>query len=94
MEDIAPILFVLTELLVFSLGLGLLALLVFYVVDRLQTQHSLRRDFPVLAHFRYLFEKLGEFFRQYFLSWIQKSCYLIVPSAVGCIAQLKGKTQP
>jgi hypothetical protein len=26
----------------------------------------LRRNFPVLARFRYLFEDLGEFFRQYF----------------------------
>ena len=65
MENIATVLFFLTELFVFLLGLGLLVLLVLYVVDRLQTQHSLRRNFPVLARFRYLFEKLGEFFRQY-----------------------------
>ena len=68
MENIATVLFFLTELFVFLLGLGLLVLLVLYVVDRLQTQHSLRRNFPVLARFRYLFEKLGEFFRQYFFA--------------------------
>ena len=42
--------------------------IVFYVIDRTQTRHSLRRNFPVLARFRYVFEKLGEFFRQYFFA--------------------------
>ena len=59
---------VLTELFVFMLGLGVMALFALYVVDRTQTRHSLRRNFPVLARFRYLFEKLGEFFRQYFFA--------------------------
>ncbi|MEM7441862.1 MAG: glutamate synthase-related protein [Pseudomonadota bacterium] len=33
--------------------------------DRNQTRHSLRRNFPLLARFRWLFEDLGPFMRQY-----------------------------
>ena len=59
---------VLTELFVLALGLGVLVVIALYIADRTQTRHSLRRNFPVLARFRYLFEKLGEFFRQYFFA--------------------------
>jgi glutamate synthase domain-containing protein 2 len=38
---------------------------VLYVIDITQTQHAVRRNFPVIGRFRYLFEWLGEFFRQY-----------------------------
>jgi glutamate synthase domain-containing protein 2 len=59
---------VLAELFVLVLGLGVLVVIALYIVDRTQTRHSLRRNFPVLARFRYLFETLGEFFRQYFFA--------------------------
>jgi len=59
---------VLSAILVFLLGLGLLAVLVMYVVDINQTSHAIRRNFPVFGRFRYLFEKLGEYFRQYFFA--------------------------
>ena len=36
-----------------------------YVVDVTQSQHTIRRNYPVIGRFRYLFERLGEFFRQY-----------------------------
>lgn len=49
-------------------GLGLLTLIVLYFVDRLQTKSTLRRNYPVIARFRYFFEHLGEFFRQYFFA--------------------------
>jgi glutamate synthase domain-containing protein 2 len=39
-----------------------------YFLDRFQTQSTLRRNFPVLARFRYSFEHIGEFFRQYFFA--------------------------
>lgn len=58
----------LTELFVLSFSLGAVFIIAMYVVDRTQTRHSLRRNFPVLARFRYLFEKLGEFFRQHFFA--------------------------
>ena len=68
MEYVVSTFFFLTELFALLIGLALLTLCGLYIVDRLQTQHSLRRNFPVLARFRYLFEKLGEFFRQYFFA--------------------------
>ena len=50
------------------LGLGLVALAVIYVIDKTQTTHTIRRNYPVVGRFRYLFEHLGEFFRQYFFA--------------------------
>ncbi len=50
------------------LGLGALAIAVMYVVDKVQTRHAIRRNYPVVGRFRYLFEHLGEFFRQYFFA--------------------------
>jgi len=41
---------------------------ILYVVDRTQTESTLRRNYPVIARFRYFFEHLGEFFRQYFFA--------------------------
>ena len=58
----------LTNLLIFMLGLGILAVIVMYIVDVTQTTHAIRRNFPVIGRFRYLFEDMGEFFRQYFFA--------------------------
>lgn len=68
MDFVLDIVLLLTELFLLLLGFGCLMVIVFYVIDRTQTRHSLRRNFPVLARFRYVFEKLGEFFRQYFFA--------------------------
>ncbi len=45
-----------------------ITVIVFYISDVTQTQQTIRRNYPVIGRFRYLFEKLGEFFRQYFFS--------------------------
>ena len=59
----------LTSSVVLSLLLCIpFALLLLYLIDRNQSRHALRRNYPVLARFRYLFEHLGEFFRQYFFA--------------------------
>ena len=58
----------LTTLFVLAIGIGVLALAGTYVSDRFQTRHTIRRNFPVIGRFRYLFEHLGEFFRQYFFA--------------------------
>jgi glutamate synthase domain-containing protein 2 len=50
------------------LGLLLLYVLYLYLVDISQTQHAIRRNYPVIGRFRYFFEHLGEFFRQYFFA--------------------------
>jgi glutamate synthase domain-containing protein 2 len=47
---------------------GLIAVVVIYIADVTQTRQAIRRNYPVVGHFRYFFEHLGEFFRQYFFS--------------------------
>lgn len=59
---------ILTTLFLFIVGLAVLAVIVMYVIDKVQTKHAVRRNFPVVGRFRYLFEELGEFFRQYFFA--------------------------
>lgn len=46
----------------------LIAGMIMYQVDKRQTAHTIRRNYPLLGRFRYLFETLGEFFRQYFFA--------------------------
>lgn len=67
-ENSFTILQVFTHLLIFLVGLGILAVIVMYIVDVTQTTHAVRRNFPVIGRFRYLFEEMGEFFRQYFFA--------------------------
>lgn len=65
---VATTLEVLTYLFIFAVGSGLAYLCTLYIIDKNQTQSTLRRNYPVLARFRYLFEHMGEFFRQYFFA--------------------------
>jgi len=55
---------------IFILGIGIMVFLAvtFYIIDITQTTHTIRRNYPLIGRFRYLFEKLGEFFRQYFFA--------------------------
>jgi glutamate synthase domain-containing protein 2 len=73
---------------IFLIGALLLVVAVLFVIDVTQTRHAVRRNFPVIGRCRYLFEKLGEFFRQYFFaldreelpfnraerSWVYRAC--------------------
>ena len=59
---------ILAQLLIFIFGLVLLLVILVYVLDKRQTKHAIRRNFPVIGRFRYLFERLGDFFRQYFFA--------------------------
>lgn len=58
----------LASLFVMVVGIGALIVVVLFVVDILQTKDAVRRNYPVLGRFRYLFTSLGEFFRQYFFA--------------------------
>ena len=49
-------------------GFGALAIVYMYFADKLQTKQAVRHNYPVIGRFRYLFEKQGEFFRQYFFA--------------------------
>ena len=59
---------VMVHIFVFMIGLTGAVVVVLYIVDRTQTRHAIRRNYPVIGRFRYLFERLGEFFRQYFFA--------------------------
>jgi hypothetical protein len=54
---------------VVAIGCLFLSIIIMYMRDRLQTKHAIRRNFPVVGRFRYTFEHLGEFFRQYFFAF-------------------------
>ncbi|RAU23194.1 FMN-binding glutamate synthase family protein [Paramagnetospirillum kuznetsovii] len=53
---------------ILAIGAILAVVAVVYVIDITQTQHAVRRNYPVIGRFRYFFEYLGEFFRQYFFA--------------------------
>lgn len=59
---------VLVAIFVFSIFIGIAAVIVIYILDITQTKQAIRRNYPVVGRFRYFFEKLGEFFRQYFFA--------------------------
>lgn len=68
LSSVTGILEVLSLLFVFLIGLAFAAVAVVYVIDRTQTNSTLRRNYPVLARFRYVLEHIGEFLRQYFFA--------------------------
>ncbi|MGB5830656.1 MAG: FMN-binding glutamate synthase family protein [Thiohalocapsa sp.] len=55
-------------LFIFVIGLIALWAVVAFIIDVSQTSQAVRRNYPVIGRFRYLFEHLGEFFRQYFFA--------------------------
>lgn len=57
-----------SALFIFVIGTVVLIVIGIYIVDITQTKHAIRRNYPVVGRFRYLFEHLGEFFRQYFFA--------------------------
>ena len=57
---------VMAALFVFAVGVGVLLIAILYLIDITQTQHAIRRNFPVIGRLRYRMEHLGVFFRQYF----------------------------
>ncbi|MEM8851726.1 MAG: FMN-binding glutamate synthase family protein [Pseudomonadota bacterium] len=67
-EQTAGILEFLAVVFVSLIGLGVVVAIVFFFIDRLQTEDAIRRNYPVIGRFRHLFTELGEFFRQYFFA--------------------------
>lgn len=58
---------------IFHVSLGVLLalavatiLIYLYIQDITQKKHAVLRNYPVIGHLRYFFERLGEYFRQYF----------------------------
>ena len=65
---IFAILEAMSALFIFVIGLAVLAIIIIFIIDITQSQQAIRRNYPVIGRFRYLFERLGEFFRQYFFA--------------------------
>ena len=57
-----------STLFVFIVGTVLILAVFLLFVDLLQTKDAVRRNYPLIGRFRYMFSKLGEFFRQYFFA--------------------------
>ena len=55
-------------LFVLLIIVGVLIVIYMYLADITQTKQAIRRNYPVVGRFRYLFEHMGEFFRQYFFA--------------------------
>jgi glutamate synthase domain-containing protein 2 len=68
MDFVNRILDLLQYVIVFGFMAAVLIVVILYVIDITQTSHAIRRNFPVIGRFRYFFENLGEFFRQYFFA--------------------------
>ena len=68
MEFVSGILLFLEYAIVLGIVAGVLTLAVMYIIDVAQTSHAIRRNYPVIGRFRYLFEDIGDFFRQYFFA--------------------------
>jgi len=58
----------LATVFIFAIGVLLLFLMGVYISDVTQTKQAIRRNYPVIGHFRYFFEHMGTFFRQYFFA--------------------------
>ena len=65
---IYPILNFLSVLFVMAIGIVVIVIVVFFIIDVTQSEDAVRRNYPVIGRFRYLFSTLGEFFRQYFFA--------------------------
>jgi glutamate synthase domain-containing protein 2 len=59
---------IMSAIFIFTVGLIFLVVVILYIVDASQTHHAIRHNYPVVGRFRALFERLGEFFRQYFFA--------------------------
>lgn len=50
------------------IGFVLLLAAVIAIRDVTQQKHAVTRNFPLIGHFRYFFEEMGQPLRQYFFS--------------------------
>ncbi len=50
------------------MAITVIAVVIIYIFDATQTRSAIKRNYPVIGHFRYFFEHVGEFFRQYFFA--------------------------
>jgi len=58
----------LASLFIFVIGSGVLVVISLYIADIRQHKQAVRHNYPVIGRFRYILEKQGAFFRQYFMA--------------------------
>lgn len=80
---------IMTGLFILVLFGGIISIIYMYIVDKRQTKQAIRHNYPVIGRFRYLFEKQGEFFRQYFFHKIAKRCPSTVQKDLGSTVRPK-----
>ena len=59
---------VMATVFIVAIGFIFLALIFVFILDKFQTKQAIRRNYPLIGWFRYLFEDFGIFFRQYFFA--------------------------
>ena len=59
---------IMASFFVILVGLVALVVVVVFILDVTQSKQAIRRNYPVIGHFRYFFEEIGKFFRQYFFA--------------------------
>ena len=57
---------------IYLLCLLIVFLVYVFVHDVTQKGHAIQRNYPVIGHFRYMFENMGEYFRQYVGLWFNQ----------------------
>ena len=58
----------LNDWLVYIIGALILWVVWVFLHDITQRGHAIQRTYPVIGHFRYMFENMGEYFRQYWFA--------------------------
>ncbi|NQZ31906.1 MAG: FMN-binding glutamate synthase family protein [Oceanospirillaceae bacterium] len=67
-EFTAAVMQLISFIFVVLIFVAIIVLIYFYIADVTQTKQAIRRNYPVIGRFRYFFEHIGEFFRQYFFA--------------------------
>ena len=67
-EFVVQVMTLLAVIFIFAIGAAFLSLIILYLLDVTQTKQAIRRNYPVIGRFRYFFEHMGTFFRQYFFA--------------------------
>ncbi|MBL7003273.1 MAG: FMN-binding glutamate synthase family protein [Gammaproteobacteria bacterium] len=65
---VSSMMVILSFLFATSIVFLLFYIAILYVIDVTQTKQAIRHNYPVIGRFRYFFEHMGEFFRQYFFT--------------------------
>ena len=80
-------------LFVWLLGIILCVIVITFIYGISQSKNAILKNYPVVAHFRYLFSTMGEFFRQYFFAMDREKIQILNRTHIR-IFQINGKSTP